>query len=135
MVVLIRALAKGLGFELKEVELQKLIMKKYKNCIMLDLPIGKGQKLVWHYTGRVYVGEWNERTMLKEGEGKDYIPDKYFYRGHFQDGKRSGYGSLLQPTGACYEGHWLDGERNGQGRFLDPALKLFYDGEWREGRR
>jgi hypothetical protein len=44
-------------------------MKKYKNCIMLDLPTPRKLKLVWHYNGKIYVGEWNETTMMKSGEG------------------------------------------------------------------
>lgn len=44
-------------------------MKKYKNCIMIDLPNAKDLKMVWHYNGKLYIGEWNEANMLKTGEG------------------------------------------------------------------
>ena len=49
--------------------MQKIIMKKYKNCIMLDIPNVNLLKLVWHYSGKFYIGEWNEETMLKSGVG------------------------------------------------------------------
>jgi len=58
-----------MDMNMKEGELHKLVMKKYKNCIMLDLPHSPGTKLVWHYTGKLYIGEWSESIMLKSGEG------------------------------------------------------------------
>ena len=36
--------------------MKKLVMKKYKNCIMVDLPGAKHIKLVWHYNGKIYLG-------------------------------------------------------------------------------
>lgn len=76
-------LNKLLHLELKENELYRLIMKKYKNCIMIDLPNAKNLKMVWHYNGKLYIGEWNEANMLKIGEGMEYAPEKYYYKGQF----------------------------------------------------
>lgn len=58
-------------------------MKKYKNCIMFDLPNPRGYKIVWHYSGKLYIGEWDEATMSKAGKGEEYVPQKYYYKGGF----------------------------------------------------
>lgn len=75
--------------------MKKIIMKKYKNCIILDLPGDKNWKLVWHYSGKIYIGEWSESTMMKSGEGMEYIPQKYFYKGQFLNNKRNGTGIII----------------------------------------
>lgn len=41
---------------------------------MIDLPNAKRIKLVWHYNGKLYIGEWNEASMLKTGEGLEFAP-------------------------------------------------------------
>lgn len=115
-------------------EAQRLVMKKYKNCIMLDLEQSQS-KLVWHYNGKLYVGEWNEAEMIKSGEGIEYIPDKYYYRGQFLKGKRSGSGLMIQCSGIFYEGQWADGDKSGRGRYYDAPNMISYEGEWRNGKK
>jgi hypothetical protein len=44
-------------------------MKKYKNCVIVDLPNIQKLKLVWYYSGKLYIGDWNETSMIKSGEG------------------------------------------------------------------
>ena len=44
-------------------------MKKYKNCIMLDMPHQQAVKIVWHYNGKLYIGGWDQSLMLKKGDG------------------------------------------------------------------
>lgn len=90
--------------------MQKIIMKKYKNCIMLDLPVqGNNIKLVWHYNGKIYLGEWNEQSMMKSGEGIQFSPEKFYYKGQFLNNKKNGTGIILVEGGVKYEGQWLEG--------------------------
>ena len=84
---LIGRLGKVVDLGLKAGDFSGLVMKKYKNCIMLDLPGAKACKLVWHYNGKVYIGEWEEEYMLKSGQGVEYVPQKYYYKGQFFVGK------------------------------------------------
>ena len=56
MVELIGRLGKIVDLGLRPGDLAGLVMKKYKNCIMLDLPGSRPCKLVWHYNGKVYIG-------------------------------------------------------------------------------
>ena len=48
---------------------------------MLDLPADANAKLVWHYNGKIYLGGWDEEAMQKNGEGFEFIPDKFDYKG------------------------------------------------------
>lgn len=95
MAELIRKICTSLGIDFEDNEIHKLIMKKYKNCIMLDLPTQRKIKLVWHYNGKIFVGEWNETTMMKSGEGIEQVPDKYFYKGQFMGNKKNGTGIMM----------------------------------------
>ena len=60
MMSLIKSIGIILQIDLKIGELNKIIMKKYKNCIMLDIPNVNLLKLVWNYSGKFYIGDWNE---------------------------------------------------------------------------
>lgn len=57
---LIKSIGIILQIDLKIGELNKIIMKKYKNCIMLDIPNVNLLKLVWNYSGKFYIGDWDE---------------------------------------------------------------------------
>ena len=81
MVSLIKQLGRAVNILFKDRELHHVIMKKYKNCIMLDLPADASAKLVWHYNGKIYLGGWDEEAMQINGEGFDFIPDKFYYKG------------------------------------------------------
>lgn len=72
--VLLKKMDAVMGLQLGEGELHRLVMKKYKNCIMFDLANPKGYKIVWHYSGKLYIGEWNEVEMFKAGKGEEYVP-------------------------------------------------------------
>jgi len=110
-------------------------MKKYKNCVMLDLPTSRSLKLVWHYNGKIYVGEWDEISMAKTGDGIEYTPDKYYYKGQFLNNKKNGTGTMLFHNGSRYEGQWKDGERSGKGKYQDSLSKYYYEGEWKESKK
>lgn len=45
--------------------------------------------------------------MMKSGEGMEYIPQKYFYKGQFFNNKRNGTGVMIFENGSRYEGQWL----------------------------
>lgn len=42
-----------------ENELQGCSLKKYKNCLMFELSNNIVFRIVWYYTGKLYMGEWN----------------------------------------------------------------------------
>jgi hypothetical protein len=77
-------------------------LKKYKNCIMFELPNNPGFRIVWHYAGKLYMGEWDSQRNEKSGEGLEYVRDRYFYKGQFSSGKKYGKGILIQSSGCLY---------------------------------
>ena len=42
---------------------------------------------------------------------------------------------MISGNGNIYEGQWVEGEKSGRGKYIDKALKISYEGEWREGKR
>lgn len=49
------------------------MLKRYKNCIMFTLPTNNALKVVWHFSGKLYIGEWDDEKGGKSGEGIEYI--------------------------------------------------------------
>lgn len=59
----------------------------------------------------------------KTGDGHMVYQDGSEYRGHLNDGVKSGRGLYIWPKegencGHTYIGHWKDGKMHGKGRFL-----------------
>lgn len=48
-------LCKLLDLPFKRDKINQIIMKKYKNCLIFNLP-ETNKKVIWHYTGKLYVG-------------------------------------------------------------------------------
>lgn len=46
------------------------------------------------------------------------MPNKYKYKGYFEDGKRSGHGTMIGDNGSVYVGQWYDGLKQGKGRYI-----------------
>ena len=36
----------------------QLCMKKYKNCIVFSLTADHAHSILWHYSGKFYIGGW-----------------------------------------------------------------------------
>ena len=49
----------------------------------------------------------------KAGEGIEFLPGKYKFKGFFSDGKRNGFGTLFNSNGTVYVGQWGDGLKHG----------------------
>jgi hypothetical protein len=41
-----------------EVEEKQLCMKKYKNCIIFSFGNSNSDCILWHYSGKFYMGGW-----------------------------------------------------------------------------
>lgn len=52
------------------------------------------------------------------------------YHGDEQDGKRHGFGTLVQPSRYYFVGHWQQGLRHGTGTEVCPG-EYYFVGEWR----
>jgi hypothetical protein len=50
-------------------ELASCSLKKYKNCVMFELPKNNSFKIVWHYKGKLYIGGWDNKRNEKSGSG------------------------------------------------------------------
>lgn len=73
-------------------------MKKFKNCVYFGINNAPTQNILWHYENKFYYGGWKLYTNgegEKSGEGIEIMSHKYRFRGHFVDGKKSGYGTLV----------------------------------------
>lgn len=47
-------------------------MKKYKNCILFSLSGNSSESILWHYSGKFYMGGWKNNDASegeKTGEG------------------------------------------------------------------
>ena len=61
------------------------------------------------------------------------------YKGHVENGKPNGQGTLNLRNGEKYVGEYKDGKRNGQGTLTFPDGSTFsegkkYEGEWKDGK-
>ena len=44
------------------------------------------------------------------------MPGKYRYKGFFVEGKKNGFGVMINDSGVIYQGQWEDGLRHGTGQ-------------------
>lgn len=78
--------------------------------------------------GSVYIGEIDQETGKKNGQGKLTFPNGDFYEGQFKQDLYHGKGAFIeQSTNSKYEGNWEEGMKNGQGK------EFFGDGSVYEG--
>jgi hypothetical protein len=134
---LARSTYMGFGIDV-EGEGRQLCVKKYKNCVIFTLDGQTHHCVLWHFSGKFYMGGWRAGEAgegEKEGEGLELVPTKHLYKGQFLAGKRHGSGIFKQSNGNIYDGQWADGLKSGRGVYLDAATRVLYSGEWREGRK
>ena len=94
-------------FEELGVDINKKLIKinKYSNCIQYS--ISETVNIIWYFDGRFYFGGWKSignGQGDKFGEGLDYWPNKYKYKGDFRNGKRHGFGQFELLKGMIYQG-------------------------------
>ena len=86
---------------------------------------------------RVYEGGYvySEDGYARNGYGKEYEEDgnSVIYSGHWEEGKKSGYGSWYVGGVIRYNGEWLNDEPNGEGSLFDENGVLLNKGEWVNG--
>lgn len=87
-----------------EEEMTECTLKKYKNCIMFQLSPDSNFRIVWHFTGKLYFGEWDSNRNEKNGFGIEYFKNKFYYKGGFNNGKKEGNGIMINFNGSIYEG-------------------------------
>ena len=46
---------------------------------MFELKRFPNMKLVWYYSGKLYIGEWHAEKNEKSGYGKEFSKDKFYY--------------------------------------------------------
>ena len=86
---------------------------------------------------RVYEGGYvySEDGYVRNGYGKEYGEDgnSVKYSGHWEEGKKSGYGSWYVGGVIRYNGEWLNDEPNGEGSLFDENGVLLNKGKWMNG--
>lgn len=84
--------------------------------------------------GARYVGEWNDATGERDGQGVQIWSDGSRYEGLWRCDKANGVGRLIHADGDVYEGEWLDDKAHGKGVYMhmDGAR---YDGDWKEDKQ
>lgn len=115
------------------------------------LPHGKGQ--MTFPNGDIYDGEWLNGKMNGQGEYRRFNSekDKYveLYIGEFVDGVMQGKGRIQFENRIEYEGQWQNGRRSGIGTLWMPTgeyihglwkfdeiirgVRRFENGDWYEG--
>ncbi|KAG8347638.1 putative MORN repeat [Trypanosoma vivax] len=81
--------------------------------------------------GEVYVGEWDDVLLLRDGVGHCTYPNGDEYEGNWSKDLRDGFGTLVE---ACrkqsYSGEWHMGKRHGLG--IQKTDSGTYHGEFRD---
>ena len=100
----------------------------------------------------VYVGEWDTKTNLPHGQGKQYksigncTRDGYYhidntlfscgkvsYKGEWKYGCKHGFGYNWISNGYMYKGNWENNQYNGYGTLYDSNKKVEQKGTWKNG--
>ena len=94
-----------------------------------DMTHGQGKILV--DTDIVYIGQFVNGVKTGKGMICSLNEDNIFYKGHFKEGEKDGYGEENFKDGSVYKGEYLKGKRNGKGKYylLDGG---YYEGEFRQ---
>ena len=95
-------------------------IRRYNNCVV----VVRGEiGLVWHFSGRVYLGGWNqaEGEGGKQGLGLEWSPNKYYYYGQFSRNKREGVGLMKGSGNEVLAGQWRRGKLLGDYRKGDES--------------
>jgi len=80
-------------------------------------------------------GEASMVAGLLDGKAAlKWPPDGNSYDGDYKAGLRDGKGVLKWPTGQVYDGEWKNGLSNGYGVLKDANGKVFYEGQWKDGK-
>lgn len=58
-----------------------------------------------------------------------------YYKGHFYDDEKNGYGEFTWPNGKRYRGMWKNGKRHGEGEVYSLSTKEWKKGYWSKGKR
>ena len=108
-----------------------LLMSEFKEDIMIEYD-DKGK--------RVYEGGYGldkTKGYVRNGEGSEYMSDgvSALYVGHFDNGMRSGEGTLYRNGYPQYIGEWKNGLKNGKGHEYDKNGNVVRQGEWKNGIR
>lgn len=82
--------------------------------------------------GRQYNGEMKDGK--RHGYGEMINADQSIYKGHWVANKRNGQGLAKYLNGTQYEGEWLDGNYEGFGVFIDSNGDR-YSGQWKEDKK
>lgn len=67
LVELARKTYKLFGVNVDE-DQNQLCMKKYKNCVVFMFGGNQQQTILWHYSGKFYIGGWKNSAEPGEGE-------------------------------------------------------------------
>ncbi|RMX99490.1 hypothetical protein D0868_09510 [Hortaea werneckii] len=82
-----------------------------------------------YYSGFTLNGKYHGRGHLITQSGDEY-------RGSFEQGQKSGNGTILySATGNTYTGSWKNDQHHGQGSLTEVSTGYVYDGGWREGKK
>jgi len=69
--------------------------------------------------GKLYKGQWNKKTGLKDGVGVQLWKDGSKYEGMWSNDLCNGRGRMTHANGDIYEGAWKNDKANGYGVFVD----------------
>jgi hypothetical protein len=100
----------------------------YEGYFLNDKKHGQGSEVNKTNTYR-YEGEWKDN--LKNGLGKEILPDKSRYEGTYLNGKKNGKGKLYLSNGSIYDGELKNDKLEGHGTLKWSDDKI-YIGQWQD---
>jgi hypothetical protein len=80
--------------------------------------------------GRIYTGEWNIISNLREGFGQTIRSDGDYFEGFFKNNKANGICKDFYDN-RYYDGEMKDGLKGGEGKLIFDSGN-YYEGEYKE---
>ena len=81
--------------------------------------------------GKVYKGQYEKKSMNRDGIGIQFWPDGSKYEGTWRNDKANGKGRMTHANGDIYDGCWENDKANGYGVFID-INNAKYEGYWKD---
>jgi hypothetical protein len=91
-----------------------------------------GEGTMEYVAGGSFTGTWVANVPTR---GRLATRDGIAFEGTFENGLRTGRGTMTWTNGASYEGEFVNGRFHGEGTYRSPTGDSQYAGSWVDGRR
>ena len=90
-------------------------------------PIDQSRQFGQSHFNKYILGQLGGNGKVT-GVGKEI--NHIIYEGQFKDDVYNGFGRFIYSNGNYYIGNWLDGKRSGYGKLVENKTGRVYEGQW-----